>query len=299
MAAKTIKKHGGFPLYKILFFTLLAVYTAFFCVLLVWMIFSTFKTKTEFDFYPMRFPEKLKFSNYPEVFANLFIDVPVAGLGVVRYNFVQMFANSLLYSVGCMLVSVGTKAICGYVFAKYDFIGRNFLFNVAMVVMVIPTVGTLASELDIMKAINFYDNIWALMIMKGGFGGMTFLIFYTVFRGVPWEYAEAAQLDGAGHLRIMITIMFPMIKATLGFYLLTGFIEFWNDWNVSVVYLPSMPVAAYAIYFFQNTANNFIKLGGVPYILTASVIFCIPVFVMFMIFRKQLFTNLNFGGIKG
>ena len=128
---------------------------------------------------------------------------------------------------------------------------------------------------------------------------MTFLIFYTVFRGVPWEYAEAAQLDGAGHLRIMITIMFPMIKATLGFYLLTGFIEFWNDWNVSVVYLPSMPVAAYAIYFFQNTANNFIKLGGVPYVLTASVIFCIPVFVRFMIFRKQLFTNLNFGGITG
>lgn len=299
MSDTTMKRRINVPWFKIFFFIMLTIYTLFFCLLLAWMIMSTFKGKTDFDFYPMRFPKKLRFSNYPEVFSKLYIDVPVRGVGVVRYNFIQMFLNSVLYSVGCMLVSVGTKAICGYVFAKYNFPCRNFLFSVAMVVMVIPTVGTLASELDIMKNIGFYDNIWALMIMKGGFGGMTFLIFYTVFRGVPWEYAEAAQIDGAGHIRIMLTIMFPMVKATIGFYLLTGFIEFWNDWSVSVVYLPSMPVAAYAIYYFQNSTTNVISMGGVPYVLTASVIFCIPVFVMFMVFRKQLFTNLNFGGIKG
>ncbi|MDY4186252.1 MAG: carbohydrate ABC transporter permease [Candidatus Borkfalkiaceae bacterium] len=292
-------KSAKAPVFKIIFCTLLSFYTILFIVLLMWMLLSTFKSKSEFDFYPLDFPKKFVFSNYPEVMKKLYIDIVISGVGKVRYSFIEMFGTSLLYSVGCTLVSVGFKAISGYVFAKYNFKLKGFLFSTAMVVMVIPTVGQLASELDIAKAIGFYDNIWGLMIMKGGFGGMAFLIFYSVFRGVPWEYAESAQLDGAGHFRIMLTIMFPMIKATLGFYLLTSFIEYWNDWSVSVVYMPSRPLAAYAIYYFQKSTENVIALGGVPYVLTSSVIFCIPVFILFMIFKKQLFTNLNFGGIKG
>ena len=285
--------------FRIIVFTVLAVFSIIFVIMLGWTVLNSLKTKEDFNFYPMEFPKQLRFDNYSKVFGVLYIDVLKVGVGMIRYNFSSMFINSLIYAVGCTFFTIFPKAICGYVFAHYNFRMKKFLFNLAMVVMILPVIGALASELSIMKFLGIYDNVLALMVMKAGFGGMDFLIFYTVYKGVSWEYAEAALVDGAGPFKIMMSIMLPMGKATIAIFSLTSFITFWNDWSVNVVYLPSWPVAAYSLYYFQNSTNNVIAEGGVPFILTSSIIFCMPIFVLFIVFKKQMFENLNFGGLKG
>ena len=84
-----------------------------------------------------------------------------------------------------------------------------------IVVMLLPIVGSLASELQMLHTIGAYDNVVFLMFMKGGFLGTNFLIFYATFKGISWEYAEAAFIDGASHARVLFTIMIPLAMTTV------------------------------------------------------------------------------------
>lgn len=287
--------------WKVVTFALFAIFSAILLYLFFWTLTASVKTATDFNFYPISLTPKeddWQFGNYIKVFTGLTISVVKPGVGTHEYSFALMFAYSLLYALGCTVVTILSQAVCGYIFAKYKFPCKKILYSAAMVAMVIPAIGALASELEIMKAIGFYDNIWALMIMKAGFGGMNFLIFYTVFRSIPDDFVEAAELDGASQLRIMMTIMLPMAKATIMIFALNSFIGYWNDFSVNITYLPSTPLAAYAIYYFQNSTTTAIALGGAPWVLCSSIIFCLPVLLLFLIFKNKMLANLNFGGLK-
>ena len=124
--------------FRIIVFTVLAVFSIIFVIMLGWTVLNSLKTKEDFNFYPLAFPKQLRFDNYSKVFGVLYIDVLKVGVGMIRYNFSSMFINSLIYAVGCTFFTIFPKAICGYVFAHYNFRMKKFLFNLAMVVMILP-----------------------------------------------------------------------------------------------------------------------------------------------------------------
>ena len=136
-----------------------------------------------------------------------------------------------------------------------------------------------------------------LCIMKGGFLGSNFLIFYATFKGISWEYAEAAFIDGASHVRVLFTIMIPLAMTSIAAIFLLGFIGNWNNWNVHVIYLPNYPMISYALYYFQNNTIN--AISNTPCKLAACMIVLAPILVLFLLFRKKLMGNLTIGGLKG
>ena len=292
-------KRGKWGVFRIVMLLLLSIYSVTIIFLIAWVLLSSFKSKMDFSDYPLAFPPKFYFENYANIFRELSIKVTVPGMGQRDILLPELFLYSLLYSVGCMAVSIISKAMVAYVVAKYKFRFASVLYTVNIIVMIIPIVGRLPSELQLMRAIGFYDNLLALCIMKGSFTGMDFMLLHATFSSVPWEYAEAAKMDGASHFTIMWKVMFPMVKQVMLILALTNFITYWNDWNVNVTYMPSYPTAAYALYAFQNSNINSISLGGVPYILCACTVVMLPILVLFGIFNKQLLGEVSFGGIKG
>lgn len=293
---RTVKKFrpGTIAMFLVLF-----AYSFTLCLLLGWVVMSSLKTKSDFNFYPMGWPNPFSFDNYKVVIQQLYVPLTVVGEGTKRIYIPQLFFNSLFYSIGSTLISLLSHAMVAYVVAKYKFLLRNVLYTVAIVVMIVPIVGSLPSELAIMRRIGFYDNIVALCLMKGSFTGMNFLILHATFSGISWEYAEAARMDGASNAAIMFRIMFPMAKTTLTILGITAFITYWNDWTNTMVYMPSYPTAAYALYNFQNSTIKIISTGGIPYILCACSIVMLPVLVVFLLFRKRLMGEFNVGGLKG
>ena len=227
------------------------------------------------------------------------MQVTVPGIGQRSIYFPELFLYSLLYSVGCTTVSIISKAMVAYAVAKYRFRLAPVLYTVNIIVMIVPIVGRLPSELQLMRAIGFYDNLLALCIMKGSFTGMDFMLLHATFCTVSWEYAEAAKIDGASHFTIMWSVMFPMVKQVILILALTNFITYWNDWNVNVTYMPSYPTAAYALYTFQNSNINSISMGGVPYVLCACTVVMLPILVLFYVFRDHFMGEVSFGGLKG
>ena len=214
-------------------------------------------------------------------------------------GFGELLLNSFVYSIVATLITTGSHSISAYIGARYSHHKiAALLYPIVIVTMILPIVGALPSELDMMRRMGWYDRVWGLWLMKGGFLGTNFLIFYATFKGISWEYAEAAFIDGASHLKVLVDIMIPLAAGSISALMLITFITFWNDWKVNVQYLPTTwPMISYALFRFQGD-------GGIPGITTprrmaGCMIVAAPLIAIFIIFRKKLMGSLTIGGIKG
>jgi ABC-type glycerol-3-phosphate transport system permease component len=168
---------------------------------------------------------------------------------------------------------------------------------VVIITMILPIIGNLPSEIQVAKFLGFYDNVFGLAIMKGHFLGMNFLIYYAAFKGIPKDYAEAAEMDGASQWKVMTAIILPMVKSTISAIALLSFITYWNDYTTPMIYLPSRPTIAYGLYYFNQTTTN--EANFVTVRIAASMLVSIPIFIVFLLFKDKLMGNFSVGGIKG
>lgn len=217
----------------------------------------------------------------------------------ITWTVPKLLGETLLYAIGSTVITTASHAITAYIAARY---GHHkiaaILYPIVIVTMLLPIVGNLPSEIEMMHKLLIYDEIWGLWLMKGGFLGTNFLIFYATFKSISWEYAEAAFVDGASHYRVLFQIMIPLAATSMGALALITFITYWNDWRVTLQYMPSHVVIAYALYYLQedtSTQEGFdvcIKLAG-------SMSVALPMLLLFIIFKNKLMGNLTIGGIKG
>ena len=125
-----------------------------------------------------------------------------------------------------------------------------------------------------------------------------FLIFYAQFKMIPMDYTEAAKIDGATPLAVMLQIIAPLAAGTTSAVFVLNFIGLWNDFQIPMVYLPSHPVAAYGMYQFQTAAWPY-EINNTPTRLAGICLMTFPIVVFYAIFNKKLNVNLSVGGIKG
>ena len=173
----------------------------------------------------------------------------------------------------------------------------NVIPYIVIVVMSLSIAGSLPSEIRMARLFGLYDQIWGMWIMKTNFLGTYFLVFLSIFTGIPKALDEAAKIDGAGDLTIMVRIIMPTVVPTILTIMLLNFIGFWNDYTVPLVYLPHYPTISQGLQYMITTNMN--DLSSVPMRMTASMIVLMPILIVFIIFQKRLVGNITFGAIKG
>lgn len=282
--------------FQIILYIIVAVYCLSMVYVLLFGLINSLKDATDFEWLnPFGFPHKefgWKFDNYSKVFKEF--KVSSMSMGGEEVGFMGMFVNSLLYAVFMSLFSMATQIMVAYAIAKYDFRLKPLLYGVAVIVMLLPIIGSLASEVQMADTFNFRNNLLGICLMKCKYAGLYFLVFYATFRSVSWTYAEAAQIDGAGHLKIFIEIMLPLIKSTVFAVFILLFIEFWNDYYTPMIFLPQSPTMSYGLFVFQ-TDNR----ASQPIQLAACLLTCLPILVLFVVFKNKIMGNVTMGGLKG
>lgn len=297
MNKNKIKKHVFKQAFPLIFFIFLLVYSVSFLIPLFWTLISSLKTRLDFRMDPFGLPKTIAWQNYATAFRSLYITVE-AGLGTRNVYLWEMVFNTLAYAVGATLCSTLAHATVAYVCAKYSrFKITKILHTTVIVTMLLPIVGSLPSEMQVVKTLGLYNNLFGSWIMKASFLGSNFLIYYATFKGIAWDYAEAAFIDGASHSRVMFTIMVPLAKNVILGLMLLGFIGFWNDYNMSMIYMPNIPSIAYGLFRFQFSKGQ--EASSITIQLAGCTIVMFPLFVLFMAFRKQLIGNIAIGGLKG
>jgi ABC-type glycerol-3-phosphate transport system permease component len=219
------------------------------------------------------------------------------GLGLpVKVGLLEMFGNSILYSLGCSFFHTFVMCLTAYACARFPYKYSKIIHTTVIVVMIIPIVGNAPSELAMAIRLGIYNKIWGMWMMRANFLGMYFLVFHGMVRTLGKEYWEAAYIDGAGQFTVLFRIILPLLRNTIGLVILLLFIQFWNDYQTPLLYVPSYPTIAYGIYDLSNTFDR--VMSSVPMKMTACIVFVMPILLLYIVFKDKLMGNVTMGGIK-
>ena len=297
---KIKRKNGaikeGFSPLTIVMAVILGLYCLVLAIWLVWALLTSFKNPNDFLGNKYGLPNPWYFDNFAYVIYEYKVEKLIDGVSTV-ISTGDMILNSVLYSVGSAFVATLVPCITAYLCARYKYKFSKIIYSIVLVCMVIPIVGSQASELQIVIKMGIYDHMFGMWILKSGFLGLYFLVFHEVFLSIPNAYGEAAEIDGASDFCIMTKISLPLAKNTFFTVLLIMFVTYWNDFQTPMLYLPTHPTISEALYWIKSSSFNY--FAKMPVKMAAPMMFLIPILVIFLCFHKRLLGNLTVGGVKG
>ena len=277
---------------KVLFgfvFGLLVLFTVSFIFPFAWIVMNAFKETSEFGLNMMGWPKHFTFQNFADAFQ--YRDSTTKNMTIL-----EMLGMTILIAGVGTLVTVFTSSTAAYVVAKYKFFGRKIIFSVVIFSLIVPIVGSLPSQMQIMQNVLHLDGtvIGCIFIYSGGFGA-NFLLLYSFFQNLSWTYVEAARIDGANDFRIFFRIIVPMAKGPIIAITIIQLIGLWNDYQTPSLYLPEKPTLAVGLQFlFTKMESN-----SYPMLFATIVLSILPILILFTAFSKTIMENTSVGGLKG
>ena len=279
-------------------FVLLVIYTVVLFIPIIWSVIASFMDNTDFSnfFGTLKAYEKgIKYTieNFAYAWNNLEV---VTTTTDSIFGIPDLLFNSVFYAFGCAAAFTLCPVVVAYATARFKYAFSKVVYAFVIVTMALPIVGSMASEITMLKNLGIYDTFPAMFILRFNFLSIYFLILFAQFSSLPMDYTEAAKIDGASNLRIMFEIILPQALNTIVTVFVLSFISYWNDYQIPLLYLPSYPTAAFGIYdFVRNSAN---AGAYVPTQLAATIIMTIPIIVVFIIFNRKIRVSVSMGGIK-
>lgn len=247
----------------------------------IWMLSASLKTETEVFSYPIQWiPSEFMWENYKTVWEG---------------DFLLSYWNSIKVTVITTVVSLIVSALAGYGFAVIKFKGRDILFLVVLLTLMIPSQAIIVPQFMIYQYLDLYDTHLGLVLLNA-FGVMGTFLLRQFFLGVPREVIESAKMDGAGQFLIFRKIALPLVMPGIATLAILGFISTWNDYQSPLIFLMSDHLNT-----IQVTIAEFASDSGALYSLqmagTVSAIF--PLLIIFIFCQKFVLEGIARGAVKG
>ena len=292
---KKSKAYAKFTPFGIVVYTFLVLFCASLILPMIWGFLTSLKSFDDFMLNPLFLPKKVMLKNYLTILDEFYVPVHVE-YGTIEVGIGIMIFYSLLYAFITPLIGLAANVCVAYVTSRFNYTFSKIIYGFVIISMILPIIGNLPAQLSLSMALGLYDNFLGVFIRSAGFGGTTYLVLHASFSFVPKSFSEAAKMDGASNLRIFLTIELPNVMGILGTYYLLSFIGCWNDYSVTIVWLPSYPMLAYGL--FRISFNSVGALATVPMRLAGCMTVFVPILIIFIIFQKKLLVNLSMGGVK-
>lgn len=240
-------------------------------------------------------PKVLQFHNYADAMHNG--DWPV------------YFKNSIIVAILSTGISLGINAMAGFVFARIPFKGREPLFILILVGMMIPTQVTLVPVFLLVRSVPLAggNNIWGqggtglmntyaglvLPYLAGSFGVFLCRQFYI---GFPNELDDAARIDGCSRLGQFLRVYLPLSGPVLASVGILKFTDIWNEytWPLVMTTKQSMKTVQLALATFRDEGETYWNL-----LMAATLICGIPIYILFFFTQKYFVKGLLAGSVKG
>ena len=256
-----------------------------------WLLINSLRSVKEwgstvecFDF--LSIPTPIQLSNYLDI-----LQTELQGESIL-----SMLGWSVVLTVLGTVINVFFSACAAYVIAKYDFPGKKLIYALAIFAMVVPIVGTLPAQVKFMEFLGLDDSLIGVLFLYSGAFGFNFILLNASFESVSWSYAEAAQMDGAGHFGIFFKVMIPMCRGPIISCCVLQAITLWNDYSTPFLFMNSHKTLAVGLQAIQAELQI---TGQYPLVFAAMIISIIPVLILFACFQKKIMENTVAGGLKG
>ncbi|MBE7078630.1 MAG: carbohydrate ABC transporter permease [Clostridiales bacterium] len=281
-------------------FTIFLIYAFTLVYPFIWAFINSMKGREEYAADVLGFPSS--FSEFGHNYKIAYEALSVS-MGNSSVPFTGVFVNSLLYTGLSTFMTVASSAVAAYTVAKYNFKLKGFFYLLAIFSMMIPLVGALPSQYRLIKTVLHFDSIPGMAIVNSGGFGYNFIMLYAFFKGISWQYAEAAFIDGASNFKVFTKVMLPQAKPALVAIFITAAIGCWNDYMTPLLFLEwKTPVLSYAVYDLKNKVGKSLSDGEKvtePIFYAANLIATVPMIIVFSIFSNTIIENTVAGGLKG
>ena len=259
----------------------------------IWAIINSFKTVPEFYDNSFALPETWLWSNWSDAFTVL--KVKKSGWGEYA-TLMEMTINSVWYTFGGTTIFLTSVSMLSYTIARYQNAYTRFLYRLTLVVLMLPIMGSLPASYKLVHDLHLDNTPLYLIKSIGGLGTADLLILYSFFIGIPWSYAEAAFMDGAGHWTVFFRIMLPQSVPILTAMFITAAINSWNDFMTPLLYLGQYPTLATGLYIIEHSS---LTSSNKPVYFAAMLMSIAPVIAVFVAFNDTIMTSVSIGGLKG
>ena len=283
------KRHGGEKALFIIMFSIFVLFAISFIFPFLWVLVNSFKDAGEYTYNYIGLPQNWTFDNFINAFT--FKDASTH-----YFTIFQMLGMSVIIAGLGTIVTIFTSSCAAYVLAKYKFPGRSIIWGVVIFSLIVPIVGSLPSQIQLMKALGLDGTIIGCIFLYSGGFGMNFMLLYSFFKSLSWTYVEAARIDGASDFRIFFQIIIPMAKGPIVAISVIQLIGLWNDYLTPSIYLPKMPTIAVGLKYLSDTM---VQKANYTMLFATIILTLLPILIVFLCFQKTIMENTSVGGLKG
>ncbi|HHW45512.1 MAG TPA: carbohydrate ABC transporter permease [Clostridiales bacterium] len=288
----TVRKYSGKTLGNIIVYTLLIEFSFVFLYPLVYMLMNSFKYDYEIvDATKQWIITKINFNNYTAAWRGL--------------DYLHSLKNTLIVVLGSTLGHILSCSMAGYGFARFKFKGRNIMFMIAMLSLLIPA-PLLLMPLYIQFAKMGMHGTFLPIILPAFFGfglkgGLYIFLFRQFFKSLPVSYEEAAKIEGCSMVRIYARIMMPIARTTILVVFILSCVWHWNDYFEPNTYLEGdtlmlaqkIPAVASAHPTITSAFGARINMVA----LACCTLVILPLIIIYFIFQKQFMQGVEFTGL--
>lgn len=249
---------------------------------LLWMVVTSLQTLNETRHYPPTLvPSSLQFKNYTDVLRTT--------------PFSRWFLNTLLVTLASVAGNLIFCSLAGYAFARIRFFGRGLVFVLILATLMIPFQVTVIPTFLIVRQLGMIDTLGALIVpnLVGAFG---IFMLRQFFMTLPIELEEAARIDGASRLGVLVKIVLPLSGPALATLAVITFLWTWNDffWPLITIYSPNNMTLQLGLATFQGAHQTNTNL-----LMAANVMTVLPMLLVFFVAQRYFIRGIATTGLKG
>ncbi len=250
---------------------------------MIWMLLGSFKTLGEFYTDIWGLPHIWHWDNFAQAWNEV-------QLG-------QKFVNSLIATIGTLILTLPLCAMAGYAFAKVDFPLRRYIYYFVLAGIMIPFGVTAVPVLTTEVSLGMFDTRLGLILVYAA-QNLPFGIFlmYSFFQSVPSELEEAALIDGCNRFKAFVRIVLPLAKPGLATLLIFTGTSVWNEYLMAsvLIHQPNLETLPLGLVNFTTAhSTNYPELFAALSIVTA------PVVLLYLAAQRQFISGLTAGALKG
>lgn len=249
-----------------------------------WMLSTSLKSTGKiFILPPQWIPNPFRWANYSDLF-----DILPFGRFIINTTYI-----AALSTFGHLL----SCALGAFAFARLRFPGKEFLFMVLLATMMIPGHVTLIPVFVMMRAFNWIDTHYPLIVPAFFGGPFGVFLMRQAFFGVPQDFLDAARIDGASLFHIWWRIFLPLAKPALATLGLFTFMGSWNDLMGPLIFLNT--TAKYTLSLgVAMLSGSETRPGRFAYVMAGATISVIPVVAIFLYLQRYFVAGVLRGGLK-
>jgi len=284
MAVTTLRAPRRFKLGTLLLYAFLIPAGILTLVPIAYMLSQAFTPEADTLSWPIRWiPENPTLENFRRIFND-------PTLPVLRW-----LINSLVVATASTALVLLIDSLTAYAFARLEFPGRDALFFMLLVSLMIPSAVTLIPTFLLMRRLNFLDTYHALIWLHGANVFGIFLL-RQYYQSIPKELEEAAIVDGAGRIRVWWQIATPLVASALVALGIFTFLGSWNDLFWPLIVLSDRSQLTLPAGLAILGQGNYVQRGLT---MAAATIASVPVLLLYAVFQRRIIQGIAMTGLGG